>query len=99
MQVETGCCYPRDVLHGYLRTEVQKHIVYISFNTLSRYTDRSKTNEGTKAGVAGPSTIYYESRGIFTRIFQADVHAITWCVEVYIEVMTVVKHCDQSDCQ
>lgn len=32
----------------------------ISFNALSRYTDGSKTNEGTEAGVVEPSTIYYE---------------------------------------
>lgn len=55
----------------------------LPLKTLRSYTDRSKTNQGTGTGVAGPSTSYYESMGIFLSSFQAELHAIDieWGVE------------------
>lgn len=53
----------------------------LPLKTLRWYTDRSKPNLGTGTGVAGPSTSYYESMGIFLSSFQAELHAIDieWC--------------------
>lgn len=45
-------------------------------NLLGWFTDRSKTNEGIGARVAGPFTSYYESMGMFPSIIQVEVHVI-----------------------
>lgn len=50
-------------------------------HTIRWYTDGSKTNEGTGAGVFGPRTKYTESMGNSPSIFQAEVNAIERCVQ------------------
>src|SRR5699024_3046257 len=50
-------------------------------NTIKWYTDGSKTNKGTGAGVYGPGTKYSEALGIYPSVFQAEIHASERCIE------------------
>ncbi|XP_050339722.1 uncharacterized protein LOC126766064 [Bactrocera neohumeralis] len=49
------------------------------------YTDGSKTSEGIGAGVAGPRTKLSIPMGKFPSIFQAEVFAISRCVELNLQ--------------
>ncbi|XP_069962571.1 uncharacterized protein [Bactrocera oleae] len=51
-------------------------------STIKWYTDSSKTAEGIGAGVAGPRTKLFIPMGSFPSIFQAEVYAISRCVEI-----------------
>lgn len=54
----------------------------VSSDTLVWYTDGSKTQEGTGAGVFGPRTKYSEAMGHFPNICQAELLAIERCAEI-----------------
>lgn len=54
----------------------------IQKGTLIFYTDGSKTNEGTGAGVFGPRVKYSESLGMYPNICQAELHAIERCAAI-----------------
>nr|AMS38365.1 hypothetical protein [Bactrocera tryoni] len=51
-------------------------------STLRWYTDGSKTSEGIGAGIAGPRTKLSIPMGSFPSIFQAEVFAISRCIEI-----------------
>src|SRR5699024_7686009 len=50
-------------------------------NTIKWYTDGSKTNKGTEAGVYGPGTKCSEALGTYPSVFQAKIHAIERCID------------------
>lgn len=58
------------------REKIGDNISSVSLRNIMRYTDGSKTWEGTGAGVFGLRTKYSEVTGKFPRIFQKEVHAI-----------------------
>ncbi|XP_050311838.1 uncharacterized protein LOC126747328 [Anthonomus grandis grandis] len=53
-------------------------------NTIKWYTDGSKTEKGTGAGVFGPGTKYSEPLGKYTSVFQAEIHAIERCAQLIL---------------
>lgn len=53
-------------------------------NTIKWYTDGSKTDKGSGAGVFGPRTKYFESLGKYTSVFQAEIHAIDRCAQMIL---------------
>jgi hypothetical protein len=84
---------PRYVFHKPFKVHLSsKHEWQNGFNPDNKgglvwYTDGSKTNEGTGAGVykCGSRRVHSFSLGLCTTVFQAEIYAIKACIMENIE--------------